>query len=556
MFRAFSLPGGIFLCFFILVFSCSGNVMQTTIFTDGFQDVEEGTVPYSDSTDPAVYFEGRRGRLGNWTTATSYRHPGFSNAWQISRADGENCLEQTFRNLDDQNGPLSLITHPIIVAGDSLWKDITIDAVFSPETKFDKCGILFSYKNPFEFYFFGIEGNTVIMKLVQPSVTPLRPFERILEYRPVVWTPGDQFRVTVTVRRNNIYASVNDTIRIYVEDHVHGSGRIGLLADNPAKFHSIEVKMLRGEQRKLNRRRRQIQRRTEIRLSDHPVMVRWRNFPTTEFGTDQNVRLGDVTGDGNKEMVFVRRTPGDHHSIGAITMMNLEGEILWEYGSRGDPFTGHGDELPVQVHDLDGDGQREVIFASGGSVHILEGRSGKPARRGELPGGWVPSSLQFADLMGIGRANCVVLSDSRKLAVMNENLEPIWQQELESGSHPMIHDMDNDGRPELLMGYSMFSSRGVRILDLGGFIGDRCNGVSVCDLVQGENILPGLVYAAGDWGLVFFDTDGNLLKQNILGHVSYLSLADFNIQQPGTEMITANRWGSDGLVHVIDASGS
>jgi rhamnogalacturonan endolyase len=364
MFRAFSLPGSILICLSIMMFSCSGNIMQTTIFTDGFQDLDEGTVPYSDSTDASVYFKGQRGRLGNWTTATTLRQPGFSNAWQISRVNGEKCLVQRFRNLDAQNKPLSLITHPIIVAGDSLWKDITIDAVFSPENKFDKCGILFSYKNPSDFYFFGIEGNTIILKLVQPSVTPLRPFEQILEYRPVVWTPGDQFHVTVTVRRNNIYASLNDTIRMYVEDHSHGSGMVGLLSDNPATFHSVEVKMLRGEQRKLNRRRRQIQRRTEMRLSDHPAMVRWRNFEISEFGTDQNIRLGDLTGDGNKEIVFIRRKPEDPRAVGAITVMNLEGEVLWAYGRREEPFTGYGAELPVQVHDLDGDGQREVIYIS------------------------------------------------------------------------------------------------------------------------------------------------------------------------------------------------
>jgi rhamnogalacturonan endolyase len=174
-----------------------------------------------------------------------------------------------------------------------------------------------------------------------------------------------------------------------------------------------------------------------------------------------------------------------------------------------------------------------------------------------VPGDLEPASLQFADLMGIGRANCIILSDRReKLTVLNENLELLWQQEVEKGSHPMIHERVNVGGPEILMGYSRFSSQGERELTLGGFIGDRCNGVSVYELAEGENFRSSLVFAAGDWGQVFFDLEGNLLKQNILGHVRYLSLADFDIQRPGIEMITVNSWGSDGLVHVVDASGT
>jgi len=557
MFLARSLPGVYILMLSILLGSCSGNVMQTTIFSDGFQELEEGTVPFTDSTDPAIYFNSNRGRLGGWNTATSLRQPGFSTAWQIQQEEGVNYLAQTFRNLDEQNEPLSLITHPMLIAGDSLWKDITIDAVFTPETKFDKCGILFSYRNPSDFYFFGIEGNTIILKLVQPSVTPLRPFERILEYRPVVWTPGDRFHVAVTIRRNNIYASVNDTIRMYVEDHGHGTGRIGLLSDNPARFHSVEVKMLRGEQRKLNRRRRQIQRRTELRLSDHPSMAKWRSFQTSGFGTDQNIRLGDLTGDGNKEIVLVRRDPLVPGSAGGLSVMNLEGEILWEYGRTGDPYPGPGGELPVQAHDLDGDGQRDVIFASNGWIQILDGRSGKPVERRKIPGNLEPVSMLFGDLLGVGRDNCIVLSDHReRLVVLNENFELIWQQEFEKGSHPMVHDMDGDGHHDVLMGYSLFTSNGERVMNLGAFIGDRCNGVSVFELASGETSVASLVYAAGDWGLIFFDLDGNLLKQNIMGHVENLSLADFDLQRPGLELVTANRWGSDGLVHMVDASGT
>ena len=52
------------------------------------------------------------------------------------------------------------------------------------------------------------------------------------------------------------------------------------------------------------------------------------------------------------------------------------------------------------------------------------------------------------------------------------------------------------------------------------------------------------------------DFNGSLLKQNILGHVSYLSIADFDLESPGLEIISSNGWGSDGLIYFSDAAGN
>ncbi len=539
----------------ILISSCSENVIQTTVFEDGFQELEVGEVPNNDLANPAIFFDSRHGTLGNWIVASNLQEEGFSDAWEIRREEGENFLAQNFTNLNQSNTPLSLITHPLIVAGDSLWQDYTIDVEFTPLAKFDKCGVVFKYHDPTNFFFFGIEGNTVTLKHIQQSVTPLRPIEKILDFKPLVWTPGEKLHATVTVRRNKVSTILNDSIRMHVENLPIQPGRIGLISDLPAKFHRVEVKILKGEQRKLARRKRQLARRLELQLSEYPEMVRWKMFETEEFGTNQNIRLGDLNGDGNKEILFVR--PGSSGSeIGGVVAMNLDGEILWKYGNSGSVDPGAGDELPVQVHDLDGDGAREVIFVSEGWIHILDGRNGELARRVKVPGSEAVNSMIFADLMGIGRDNCMLLSDRKHIILaLNERLELLWEQETETGTQPMVHDMNGDGRHEVLMGYSVFDHNGNLMFDVGAFIGDACNGVTVAQLYEGVRMVPCLIYAAGDWGLIYFDFKGNLLKQNTMGHVQFLSVADFDLELPGLEVASSNQWGSDGLVHILGSSG-
>jgi len=541
--------------FLILITSCSGNVIQTTVFEDGFQELESGSKPLIDAADPAQSFDAVHGVLGEWKVASSLRQKGFDKAWVI-RSDGdENYLAQTFTNLNEKNSPLSLVNHPMIVAGDSLWSDYTIDVEFTPEAKFDKCGVVFGYHPPSDFYFFGIEGNTVTLKYLQQSVTPLRPIEKILDFRPLVWTPGDRLHATVSVRRKKVTIILNDSINMHAENLSSTTGRIGLISDVPARFHRVEVKLLRGEQRKLSRRSRQLERRSDLHLSEHPEMVRWKRFECGEFGSNQNLRLGDLTGDGNKEFVFVRPGPGG--GVQSLTAMNLDGEVLWKHGTPSTSGPLVSDELPVQIHDLDGDGSRELIYFNNGWIRILDGRNGKLVRRKRVPGSLKITSLIFADLVGVGIDKNLILSDrEHALLVYNEKLELIWSQQTTTGSHPMVYDMDGDGRHEILMGYSVFDPEGTLIYDVGAHIGDACNGVSVGELLEGEVSTPCLIYAAGDWGLLYYDFNGQLLRQNILGHVSFLGVAELDLESPGPEVLTSNRWGNPGLVNVMDAEGS
>jgi rhamnogalacturonan endolyase len=330
----------------ILICSCTGNVMQTTLFTDGFQDLEPGTSAYADSVNPAIRFDANHGKIGDWSVATSLREKGFNQAWEIQSEGGENFLAQIFTNLNASNAPLSLINHPLIIAGDSLWSDYTIDVEFTPQAKFDKCGVVFKYRHPADFYFFGIEGNTVTLKHIQQSVTPLRPIERILDIRPLVWTPGERIHATVTLRRNKVSTILNDSIYMHAENLPMHSGRIGLISDLPARFHKVEVKVLKGEERKLARKKRQLTRKTDLVLKNHPKMVWWKKMDVSDFESNHHVRMGDLTGDGNKEMAFVQKGRSES-TVGAITVINLDGEVLWQYGDPEVKRPNSGGQIPI-----------------------------------------------------------------------------------------------------------------------------------------------------------------------------------------------------------------
>jgi rhamnogalacturonan endolyase len=284
-------------------------------------------------------------------------------------------------------------------------------------------------------------------------------------------------------------------------------------------------------------------------------MVPWRKIDFTGVGADQNIRLGDLTGDGNKEIVLAR-SQNKKNDVSCISAMTLEGKLMWQYGSCDISLNSRGRELPVQIHDLDGDGKREVIFVKQGKIHVLDGERGSLNRQVSVPGSLEVRTILFGDLLGTGRDNCMLVTDREsKLVVYNEKFEILWEREVEVGSQPVVYDMNGDGHDEVLMGFSAFDHEGNLLFNNGDFIGDQCNGITVTEMIDGETLIPSILYAAGDWGMLYVDFEGNILKQNITGHVQYISVADFDMESPGLETITSNRWGSDGLVHFIDASG-
>lgn len=124
-----------------------------------------------------------------------------------------------------------------------------------------------------------------------------------------------------------------------------------------------------------------------------------------EYGGD--IRLGDLTGNGEVELIVYRSAKGNKQGatkpcfIGAFSQ---NGEILWQNGEGGiQPYR----PGPVAIHDIDNDGQTEVIcfFAEkqtdpdpfsmkGVSIQILNGKTGEVEKK--------ITPKEFADYTGQG----------------------------------------------------------------------------------------------------------------------------------------------------------
>ncbi|MCX5659810.1 MAG: hypothetical protein NTW19_08825 [Planctomycetota bacterium] len=261
-----------------------------------------------------------------------------------------------------------------------------------------------------------------------------------------------------------------------------------------------------------------------------------------DFG-GSTIRIGDLNGDGGPDILVVQNHPSNRR-ITCLTAVTVDGRVLWQVGQ---PSLRHGEiysDLPVQIHDWDGDGQNEVLYieqARYAELHpgtgvaieralryegdatlvILDARTGQ--RKGTLP---LPAPADdcflFADLTGSGQRRDLVVKDRywNMWGVAHDG-KVLWHWQGSTGHYPAIGDIDGDGRDEVFVGYALIDHDGRVIYshDPGSSHQDAA------DMIRLRDGSWRLLY--GNGGLRCLDVSGKLLWSHPLPEAQHVSFGRY-----------------------------
>ncbi|MYF97910.1 hypothetical protein F4212_02060 [Candidatus Poribacteria bacterium] len=244
---------------------------------------------------------------------------------------------------------------------------------------------------------------------------------------------------------------------------------------------------------------------------------------TTGRAWGGDIRIGDLTGNGTVDFLVYKALGGIHPCfLGAFT---LEGEPLWSLGdkhleirdidSKDTPLTTLSPDRPgpVAIHDIDADGQSEVICfwidseiseaskwdLSAVRLMILDGATGAVKRSivsdelqqcnayvdGELHiPNYVHQRLMIANLSGNAQPQDFIVKVGVNVLAFNHKLELLWQHTdrwfrypKHSAYIPAVGDFNGDGLDEVNGGNFGLAADGTVLWDK--FLGDNIDSVLV-----------------------------------------------------------------------------
>jgi rhamnogalacturonan endolyase len=517
---------------------------KTHTFADDFSTYQPGPVPFDYSPWGEYHCEPEIGKLGPWEEVTThYSWRQSDGNWRVVPEKDRQVMEQTFGA--ERSYPMLIAASPDIESG-AIGADVRILSFVAPP------GIVFGYRHSRDFHAFLVDNtHATLIHRYNEEVDELGSADIQLDC-------DTYHNLTVEWDNGTIAASIDGKIAIQIEGAIIPPGRTGLTANAPARFTDFKL---------------------SGRIAPPPAPVRidrplpkpvlWKKIDISAFGTDRNLRIGDLNGDGENELLFAQRQQylgsGDYCYISCLTATDLDGNILWQTGkpSPQGPTTA---DLCFQVHDIDGDGAAEAIYAKDFQLVIADGATGEirqaiptPATQPpEIPGGYplariIGDALYFCDLRGTGRADTILLKDRYKRTwAYDDQLRLLWEHACETGHYPTSYDIDGDGREELLMGYELINGEGKVVWSLDTF--DHAD-----SSVIGEFGPPGtgivVALAGSDAGFFLLDAEGKQIVHYPMGHAQTISVAKLRPDVEGLQIVVNTYWGAPGITLILDHRG-
>lgn len=294
----------------------------------------------------------------------------------------------------------------------------------------------------------------------------------------------------------------------------------------------------------------------------------WKEIDVSAAYGGQFFLTGDVDGDNEIEIISARNSgiESDHY-ITALVAHNLDGTILWTWGTANSGSYATGFDLPVQIYDWDGDGSNEILFCTDTQLKVLNGADGTEKRSLALPGGYdATDSIYICNVSGNARpTDIIVKTRYTDMWAYDYNWNQLWHVSSSSLPGKIAHyqyaaDIDSDGKDEISQAFGMIDDDGTFLWRYDGPWNDFADAHEDSSriVVNGGDVPADYriakTYCGGN-GIGIFDGTGNLIWEVRGSHFESLDVADINPDIPGNEIVVDIDHFRDGIL-VYDHDGN
>lgn len=525
------------------------------VWYEDYSSLKVGAFPQDYSPLGEYHWLELEGETGRWKATTVHHSWRGNPSWIVTTEDGRRVLElATVRQR----------AVPMLITGED-WDDLTLNTKLRLLTTRGEFGVVFRYTTSRHYY--ALWYSYGCLKLIARCDGGIKTLAQV-----EVDFDCDQYYDVKLIAKGTRFEACVGRYRLEAVDSSYQRGKVGFAGTHPVRFGPLEVWMEPQVWQACRQRQEAESERERKKRDAYPQPRLWKVIDTPGFGAGKSIRFGDLNGDGRKEILLaqnIRRMRGDNFSeISCLTAIDLDGNVLWQFGEPNPDNALVTNDLPVQIHDLDQDGRQEVIFCKDFRIHVVDGATGKLQYQSSTPmapahqGSRMPEdqydricgdSLYFCDLSGAGRDQDILIKDRyNNVWAYTWDLKPIWHHQGNCGHYPMACDIDQDGKDEILIGYTLLDHDGSVLWSLE--IGDHADGVAVGKFSGGLEWQ--LIIAASDEGMYWVDQSGRILKHWNIGHSQTATIAQFAGAGQGLQVATVTFWGNPGIIILFDAEGN
>ena len=533
---------------------------MAVLLSEDFSGFEAGPLPVDFTATGEYHYYPAPGYCGAWYDPMT--GIGRRNApWLVIEDDGRHRLLQTTTPETNGRGPA------VLVAGDDDWGELTLTVRVQPLRADGYVGVCFRYRTSRSHYRLCLDEGTVL-RLVRVC----HEERDVLAERPFAYSCEGAYELQVEDRGGRIAVSVDGEQQFEVVDEGAAGGRVALIAKTTCIYDAVRVSAHEEATAAFVHRRDARLRELDELRERTPRPVPWRQIDTPGYGTARQIRFGHLRSRERLDILLAQNlklmsSNDSLTTVRCLTAIDLDGNVLWQFGEPGSDLDAGlvTCDLPVQIYDIDGDGQDEVLCLKNGKLYILDGRNGEVVNVRPLPlspgqentfGRLVGDAIVIANFRGLDRPGDILIKNRyRQVWALDGDLDLLWTREFPTwmtGHFAQPCDLDGDGRDELVIGYCLLGPDGemrwshdwhdhTDEIAIGPFDPNR------------EDVQIALV--CGDAGFNILAPDGTVLHREMLGHAQRLSAAKFRSDLPGLQFYVSTYWGSGGILSLHDCTG-
>ena len=466
-----------------------------------------------------------------------------------------------------------------LLTTDPFWSDVCVNAkvrMTTPECveyhdipgcTESRIGIVLRYEDHRHFYFFAIEG-------LRRFVLYRRDNDEwdVLAERAAELDPDKYYDLQIEATGSGFRCSCGGIV-LTATDNRYPRGRIGIRGNSLGKIAAAQVSMTSGQKRYNAALRSNYEKQVDAQRETYPGLKLAKTLDLSEFAAD-SIGIANLRNTEKPDILLTRKSENDFQ----LTALDVEGQVLWQrdkpladgpFAVYRDAPAGHRELVVVRndrfevINLATGEAVAAPAFPRPVKQQVVAFSSGLADRPGNVCGnGGGDILLRFCD-MPVGEVD----DDKATIMVMDKNFNEQWAYTAEPPGFghsyaAQFFDVDGDGRDEVMAGYTLLSSDGKPIWkmaacdDILGRSGARHIDFSVMNNFAGDEELDPTLFVCSGGVYVIDGKTGQTRARFRSGHTQGGLFGNLRPDLPGLEFVGRNRWGSMGIIHIINGRGT